>query len=236
MTRAQPAWAPSAFLNSVWVATGETPEWVADRTDALLAQLGVALGVARWDTSRNQRWEGSPVQLANIVRGNPVHEALPEGEEGEVLPSEGYAMVLSGVGSAAAVKVWINAGYVAVGRRVPRHNLHIDLSETAAGGITSEVGDAVAVAVATAWRPATLVLTDSVTNRLARRGGWKIGAGYRTWINSEVGTVRRVSAGLTTSEVAGGTMISAPDDWPAEHVIAAMIETLNSNGLDEVPH
>ncbi|KXP01662.1 hypothetical protein AXK59_21610 [Tsukamurella tyrosinosolvens] len=110
------------------------------------------------------------------------------------------------------------------------------MSETAAGGITSEVGDAVAVAVATAWRPATLVLTDSVTNRLARRGGWKIGAGYRTWINSEVGTVRRVSAGLTTSEVAGGTMISAPDDWPAEHVIAAMIETLNSNGLDEVPH
>lgn len=31
-------------------------------------------------------------------------------------------------------------------------------------------------------------------------------------------------------------MISAPDEWSAEHVVAAMMETLNSNELDEVPH
>jgi hypothetical protein len=31
-------------------------------------------------------------------------------------------------------------------------------------------------------------------------------------------------------------LISAPDDWSAERVVAAMTETLAANGLDEVPH
>lgn len=84
-----PMWAGSTFVNSVWAATGESPEWIADRTDVLLGQLGDALGVTHWDTSRSQRWEGSAAQLVDIVRRNPVHEALPEGEEGEVLPSGG---------------------------------------------------------------------------------------------------------------------------------------------------
>lgn len=233
---AQPVWAGSAFVNSVWAATGESPEWIADRTDALLGQLGDALGITHWDTSRSQRWEGSPAQLADIVRRNQVHEALPEGEEGEVIPAEGYAMVLAGAGPAVAAKVWIDAGSIGIGRRVPSHRLHIDLRETLSGGITNEVGDAVCAAIASAWRPATLTLTDSATNRLARRSGWKIGAGYRTWINSEVGTVSRIAEGLTASELAGGTLISAPDDWPGERVVQAMTETLAANGLDEVPH
>ncbi|MGV0740704.1 hypothetical protein ABQF35_30605 [Mycobacterium syngnathidarum] len=233
---AQPVWAGSAFVNSVWAATGETPEWIADRTDALLARLGEALGITHWDTSRSQRWEGSPAQLAGIVRRNPVHEALPEGEEGEILRSEGYSMVLLGAGPSVSVNVSVHAGSIAIGRRVPSHRLHIDLRETSPGGITSAVGDAVCAAVASAWRPATLTLTDSATNRLARRGGWKIGAGYRTWISSEVGTVSRVVDGLTATELAGGTLISALDDWPAERVVAAMTETLAANSLDEVPH
>ncbi|WP_234790220.1 hypothetical protein [Mycolicibacterium fortuitum] len=224
------------FLNSVWVAAGETPEWIAGRTDALLTQLGEALGITHWDTTRGDCWEGTADVLAAIVRRNPVREALPEGEEGEVLPSEGYAMVLTGVGSSVAVKVWIDAGSIGIGRRVPRHRLHIDLRGTSPGGITSEVGDAVCAAVASAWRPATLTLTDSATNRLARRGGWKIGAGYRTWISSEVGTVSRVADGLAATELSRGTLISAPDDWSAEQVVPAMTETLSANGLDEVPH
>ncbi|ALI27550.1 hypothetical protein XA26_37290 [Mycolicibacterium fortuitum] len=156
--------------------------------------------------------------------------------ESKAIPSEGYAMVLSGVGPAVAAKVWIDAGSTGLGRRVPVHRLHIDLREATPGGITSEVGDTVCAAVASAWRPATLTLTDTATNRLARHGGWKIGAGYRTWISSEVGTVSRVADGLTATELAGGTLISAPDDGPAEQVVAAMTETLAANGLDEVPH
>lgn len=231
----QPEWATSAFVNSVWVAAGEAPEWIADRTEALLKQLGDTLGIAHWDTSRSQRWEGSPAQLADIVRRNPVHEALPEGEAGEVLPSEGYSMVLIGAGPSVSMSVSVQAGSVGVGRRVPRHRLHLDMRETSPGGVTGEVGDAVCAAVASTWQPATLTLTDSAANRLARRGNWKIGAGYRTWISAETGTVSQVAEGLIASELAGGTLISAPDDWPAERVVAAMVETLAVNGLDEVP-
>ncbi|OBB10245.1 hypothetical protein A5761_27990 [Mycolicibacterium setense] len=231
-----PVWAGYAFLNAFWVATSETPEWIAERTDALLTQLQQDLGVARWETSRGQRWEGSTAALADIVRGNPVHELLPDGEEGGILPNEGYSMTLRSSGSAVWVKVSVHAGSVALARRLPVHCLHIELRETSAGRITSAVGDAVVAAVASAWRPATLTLTDTAANRLARRGGWKIGAGYRTWISFEVGAVSRVADGLTATELAGGTLISAPDDWPGERVVQAMTETLATNGLDEVPH
>lgn len=236
MTEAAPVWAPASFVNAFWVATAETPEWIAERTNVLLSQLRQALGITQWNTARGERWEGSTEALVRIVRRNPVREQLPEGEEGEAVPREGYSMVLLGAGQSVSANVSIHAGYVGLGGRLPAHHLHIDLMETAPGGITSEVGDAVAAAVASSWRPATLTLTNTAANRLARRGNWKIGAGYRTWISSEVGAVRSVADGLTASELAGGTLISAPDDWSAEQVVAAMTETLSANGLDEVPH
>jgi len=235
-TSTSPVWTGNAFVNSVWVATAESPEWIADRTDALLAKIGEFSGITQWATARGDRWEGPADTLAGIVRRNPVREALPEGEEGELLSSEGYSVVLLGAGPSVSVNVSVHAGSIGIGRRVPSHRLHIDLRGTSRGGLTSEVGDAVCTAVTSTWRPATLTLTDSATNRLARRGNWKIGAGYRTWVSSEVGVVSRVVDGLTATELAGGTLISAPDDWTAEQVVAAMLETLAGNGLDEVPH
>ncbi len=46
----------------------------------------------------------------------------------------------------------------------------------------------------------------------------------------------RVVDGVRPAEVAGATLISAPDDWPAEQVVAAMTETLAAHSRDEVPH
>jgi len=225
----------SAFVNAFWVATSETPEWIAARTDALRTQLGEILGVTHWATARGDRWQGDLEALVGIVRRHQMREHVAEGVEGDSLPGEGYSMVLLGAGSSVRVNVSVHAGSVSLGGRIPSHDLHIELRETSPGGLTSDVGDAVCAAVASAWRPATLTLTDTATNRLARRGGWKIGAGYRTWISSEVGTIGRVADGLTATELAGGTLISAPDDWSAEQVVAAMTETLSANGLDEVP-
>ncbi|EHM15817.1 hypothetical protein MBOL_42060 [Mycobacteroides abscessus subsp. bolletii BD] len=81
-----------------------------------------------------------------------------------------------------------------------------------------------------------LVLSDDPVRQLARRGNWKIGVGYRTWISDEVGQINHLVDRLTATELAGGTLISAPDDWPAERVVEAMTATLRENGLDEVPH
>lgn len=236
---ASPVWASESFVRAFWVATGETPEWIAARTDALLSQLGAALGIAQWDTPKGhhwQRWEGSSEALADIVRSRPVREALPDGDDGAPLPKEGYSLVLRGVGPTITANVSISAGSVGLGIRLPRHNLHIDLQETAPGGVSSEVGDNVCAAVASTWQPATLTLTDLAANRLARRNNWKIGVGYRTWISKEVGGIDHLVDRLTASELAGGTLISAPDDWPASRVVEAVTATLRENGLDEVPH
>lgn len=174
--------------------------------------------------------------MADIVRSRPVREPLPDGDEGDPLPREGYSLLFTGIGPAITAKVSISAGSIGLGMRLPRHNLHIDLTETTQGGVSSEVGDKVCAAVATTWQPATLTLTDSAANRLARRGNWKIGAGYRTWISKEVGAIDHLVDLLTKTELAGGTLISAPDDWPASRVVEAVTATLRENGLDEVPH
>lgn len=236
---APPVWAKVSFVHAFWVATGETPEWIAARTDALLTQLGAALGITQWDMPKGHSWEGlagSTETLADIVRSRPVREALPDGEEGEPLRREGYSLTLRGVGPTVTADVSINAGSIGLGGRLPAHHLHIDLIETAPGSVSSEVGDKVCATVASTWQPATLTLTDSAANRLARRGNWKIGAGYRTWISKEVGEIDHLVDLLAKTELAGGTLISAPDDWPATRVVEAVTATLRENGLDEVPH
>ena len=188
-------------------------------------------------THKGDRWEGGPEGLTDIVRRFPVRDRPTAADpDGESLPGEGYSFILSGPGPGVDVEVRVAAGSAALADRLPMHTLSIKLRQTTPGGVTSELGDAVCAAVASEWRPATVKLTDSATNRTARRGDWKIGVGYRTWISAEVGSISRAANGLTASELAGGTLISAPDDWPAEQVVAAMVETLNANGLDEVPH
>ncbi|MCV7094341.1 hypothetical protein I2456_00205 [Mycobacterium kubicae] len=98
------------------------------------------------------------------------------------------------------------------------------------------MGDTLCVAVVEAWKPLALSLADSAVNRTARRGGWKIPVGYRTWISGRVGPIKKLAKGLASRELAEGRLISAPDDWPADRVVAAMTATLTTNGLDEVSH
>ncbi|AQA06315.1 hypothetical protein BVC93_11450 [Mycobacterium sp. MS1601] len=110
------------------------------------------------------------------------------------------------------------------------------MRELVDGAVTSAVRDTICAHVAGTFAPAMLTLSDAAVNRLARRGGWKIGVGYRTWISNEVGSVDHAADGLTFTSVAGGNMLSTPDDCSAEQVVAAMTETLTRNSLDEIPH
>lgn len=237
-TTTAPIWATqSANVRAVWVAAGESPEQIAAQTDALLAQLWSAFEVTEWRLTDGQLWEGSPDELAQIVRSNPARELVGASEEiGDVLPDEGYSFVVTGAGPRVWLRAWIAAGNPVVGSRLPRRRLTVELREMYTGALTSADGDAVSAAVAGAWKPAMCDLTDDPVRRLARRGNWKIGVGYRTWISSLVGAVTQVADGLTVSKLAGGVLISAPDDWAAERVVDAVTATLRLNGLDEVPH
>lgn len=233
---ATPAWGQDAFVDAIWVATGETPEWIASRTDAMLSELRDALDIPQWDTWKGDRWQGDPATLAAIVRNCPVRESVAEGVDGDPVPGEGYSLVLMGSNPSLAVNVWIHAGSVALGRRVPAHHLKVELRQKVPGAVTSDVGDIVCSAVARTWNPSTVKLSDSETNRAARRGGWKIGIGYRTWISASIGPITTVAQGLVATELAHGTMISAPDEWPPSRVVETMTQTIASNGLDDIPH
>ena len=237
MSVVHPVWAQSPFLNAFWVEAGESPEWIASRTDALLRELRSIFSVTSWQTFKGDHWEGPIETLADIVRRFAVRgRPTADDPEGELLAGDGYSVIVSGTGAGVEMDVRVAAGYVAPGGRVPRHTLAVKLRSTVPGAVTSAQGDDLCAAVARTWNPSCFKLTDSATNSLARRGNWKIGVGYRTWISAEVGTVNVLVDALTATELAGGTLISAPDDWPAARVVEAMTATLRENGLDEVAH
>ncbi|SIB66702.1 hypothetical protein [Mycobacteroides abscessus] len=232
-----PVWGSQrANIRAIWAATGEPAEWIAARTDAMLDALKSAFDVPEWRLTNGQRWEGSPDALTEIVLGHPVCELDGGDETGDPIPGEGYAFTVSGVGTRVAPRVRVAAGNAVAGRRLPTHNLVLELREMYLGAVTAADGDAVCAAIAEVWQPGMLVLSDDPVRQLARRGNWKIGVGYRTWISKEVGEINHLVDLLSATELAGGTLISAPDDWPASRVVEAMTATLRENGLDEVPH
>lgn len=231
MSTVRPVWAQDASLYAFWVAANEPPEWIAEQIDALLRKLSSAFDVKAWMTSKEQPWNGAPETLAQIVRGYVVEDSFGEPE-----PSSGYTLTVSGTGPRIAPQIRISAGAISPGGPIPLHAITIDLRETTEGVFTSADADAACSAVASAMKPAIVELGDLLVRRTARRGNWKIGVGYRTWISAEVGTVTHLVDLLTASELAGGTLISAPDDWPATRVVEAMTATLRENGLDEIPH
>lgn len=230
MPAARPVWAQEASLFAFWAASNESPEWIAGRIDALLGELTSAFDVHTWRTSKQQQWTAGPT-TAEIVRAHVV-----EGSFGEPEPASGYTITVSGTGPRIAPQLQISAGAISPGGSIPLHVLTVDLREMAERVITGEDGDAACSAIASTLKPAMIELSNLQVKRTARRGGWKIGVGYRTWINKDVGVINHLVDRLTATELAGGTLISAPDDWPAERVVEAMTATLRENGLDEVPH
>lgn len=229
-SQVRPAWAPGATLRAVWVTARESSEWIASHTNKLLIALGSTLDIPGWETPQGELWAGTLEALAEIVIKH-----VTVGTFGGPEPESGYRFTVSGTNQRLLLHVHISAGAKSRGRRVPLHTVSIDIRELMFGGVTSIVGDTVCAAVAETWNPLALSLSDLLVNRTARRGGWKIPVGYRTWFDAQVGTISQLEQGLTATELAGGTLISAPDDWPAEKVVAAMTSTLAASGLDEVP-
>lgn len=226
----RPAWAADATLRAVWAIAGESPEWIASHTNDLLIALGSTFDIPGWETPEGELWVGPLEALTELVIKH-----VTVGTFGGPEPESGCRFTVSGTNQRLLLHVHISAGSQSKGRRVPLHTVSIDLRELVFGGVTSKVGDTLCAAVAEAWNPLTLSLSDLLVNRTARRGGWKIPVGYRIWVDAQVGTINQLEQGLTATELAGGTLISAPDDWPAERVVAAMTATLAANRLNEIP-
>jgi hypothetical protein len=95
-----------------------------------------------------------------------VKRHVTVGTFGDAEPESGYMFTVSGTNM---FHVRVSAGSQAKGRRVPLHTVSIDLRELVTGGATGEVGDTVCAAVAEAWEPLMLSLSNLPVNRTARR-------------------------------------------------------------------
>ncbi len=231
MTEAQPAvWSGKAVINAVWVATKEPDDWIVARLDALFDAVTESLGVGRWQASSGARWAGSPADKAAVVRSFAATDPFVDPE-----PGAGVTFTVSGAGDRVGLHVRVSAGSDTLGRRIPLHTLGIELRNMVPGGVDTTVGDTLVAAVAEHWRPAVVTLADLDLIRAARRGGWKVDFGYRVWLAPEVGSIGPVATGADIAQLAGGTLIAVPDDWPAQQVVDVVGATLAMNGIDEIP-
>jgi hypothetical protein len=223
-----PYWSDDAVVKGVWVDIGETPHWIAKRTDALARLVGSVLSVPEWRVQQ-QRWAGDLDDLAEIVRAHPS-----TGSRGTPDPKEGYHFALSGEGI-APVQVIISAGDTYPHGRQPLHSALVDFP-TDTPALSTEEGEGTLAALVEAFSPLMASLSTADVNLLSRRGGWKIPAAYRLWLHDTVGPIAAVAEDVTVSRVGDGTLLAVPDHWEPRQVVDATLRTLELNGLDELPH
>lgn len=190
-----------------------------------------------WCVPMDAPWEGSLDALTDLVRRSAVKGVVSDDHVDEEIPGEGYSFTVSGIGPRVAVVVRVAAGNTAVGRRMPRRRLSVQLSATTDAGVDARAADAVCGEVVATLEPASAAFADTAVRHLARRGNWKIGIGYRTWISSGVGRIDQLAEGLTKSELASGTMIASPDDWGAlTHLVRSDPRTASVNILNSTDY
>jgi hypothetical protein len=172
--------------------------------------LGNDFGATSWQTWDGHRWKGSLDDLAAVVSSFVVQNS-----DGQPEPKSGYTFKIAGVGTRVQVTVWIAAGAVSLGGRIPLHNLLVTICSSNYRKHGLDRSRAMwqtryAHRSQTTLEPSMMEFGDSLVRRTARRGGWKIGVGYHTWNSAEVGSVNQFAPGLTTTELAGGTLIPLP--------------------------
>lgn len=219
-------------VTAKWARLGATPEWIAQQTNVLVDSVQATLGGASWRVVGPWcDWAGTADEKAAIVASQ-----VNDGGAGEPQIVDGYAIALSAQDARLDVTVSIHAGAQSVGRRLPTHYSMLTVRPKAPGVVAAAQGDALVAAMVDAWSPLSVVLSTGGLNVLAKRGGWKISAGYRLWLSDVVGAVGEVAEGVTKSRLAGGWLLSVPDEWDAWRVVDAMAVTRELNGLDELPH
>ncbi|MFE3997200.1 hypothetical protein ACFX43_00165 [Nocardioides sp. YIM B13467] len=223
------AWAArDAHVWAGWLPRDESPETIAARAKRHTNAIGNFVGAAAWTISSGAPWDGD---LAALVAAHPVRD-----DEGNVDAAYGYVFSLHAEGTKADVTMRYMCGGRVAGRRGPNNHLTVEVRPTQTDAFTARVVDDIAISTIEAWEPAALAFRDEETLMTARRGGWSIPVGYRTWIADSVGHVDAATHGIASQHVAGGSYLSAPDGWDADAVVHGMLQTFSANGLDKIRH
>ncbi|KJQ55986.1 hypothetical protein [Microbacterium sp. SA39] len=226
-----------------WTRVAESPEWIATRTDELLRNLSVALGIDDWHMllpSRNlddpedpggERvpWAGD---LPALVRRSAMTDAFDS-----VGPDEGYSFGLHGRASTGDdVTVSVDAGDHLVGRRIPRHRLSLELAAADGGKVDDGTAGILIKTAAQSFDPQIVERISPALNKLAGRKGWQIRPSSHLWLHDDVLVDPELPRGMSAERVGSGSLYSVPTDWTHEQVNAVHNDFRALNGIDVLPH
>ncbi|MGO3885132.1 MAG: hypothetical protein ACTJHU_02445 [Mycetocola sp.] len=220
---------PDYTVSACWARTHESPEWLAAQLDLCAETIGTEVGVASWTIPMGESWTGTAEHKADLVRGRV------NAGSGQKQLADGYSLSLMDAAQKTNVRLSAAAGAHVVGRRLPRATSSITLATGRGRPLPLPSADTVIAAMVSAWNPLQVVLSINPVNRLSRRGGWLVAAGYRLWLSDEVATIGAVADGVTVTRLGAGTLLAVPDDWEPDAVVDAMTQTRELNGLTELP-
>jgi hypothetical protein len=114
--------------------------------------------------------------------------------------------------------------------------VQVEVSAFEGKSVPDGTAEALVRAVAEEFTPLGVIETSGGVGRLARRGGWAIGASYRLWLRDDVVSDAALPAGMTSDRIGRGWLYTVADDVTPEQVVAVHEQFRAMNGLDVLPH
>lgn len=215
-----------------WVRTNETPEEIAQMTTKFLEELSPEIDMSKW---------GKPNDIRN-VDANSIANYIEETDRLDDLSSpelDGYNLTLGVYDTPSTTDLLtnlnINAGAAEIPRLFPSPSAMQTFYSSEWVGI-KKLGMCSMAAMITAFDPVVVSFHDAELNLCdPRRDSWAVPLGYYVWINDSIGHVDSFTPGLQVTRLKNGTLITVPDEWPAEKVTESLLETYSQNDIRDIP-
>jgi hypothetical protein len=225
-------WPDEVAVTASLDRTDDSPEQIARCVDLFVNAFTDRLAASSWVLEPG----GAPLpadsdELGEVIRARPSAAAT-----GEPDAADGYELDLHARVGDASVTVGVDVGGRHVGRRRPTQNVFGRILNPSGSPVDPGLATALLEALVAGWQPLFASASDADLNVAAGRRGWQAPAGRRVWLRDGTVALAAVADGVTTRSFCGGTVLSAPDDWSAEQVATALVETYERNGVDAVPH
>jgi len=224
------------FVYAPWSRLNETPEEIARRTSRFMEEFSSRVSVGRWRPIQQEEgeWDGTEAGLAGFI-GNRIMRK----SDGEHAPEGGYHFLLETENDLLETCFSVTAGQSKILEPVYGPSFYQQFGwlpfpdpDQPPRVSADFLWEASLRAVIPAFDPIFAVGQELDVIMEQEPEGWLLPIGYRVWINERVGGVRACAEGLTVERLGNGTLIRAPDSWPAERVIETLTETFRSNDLD----
>lgn len=227
-----PTWEGSkTTLLGIWGARDESAASLAERTASLLATLHDVCSTSHWLLTDDR-----PFPDERSAQAAVIGELVSRDAHGAPTPAAGVSFALSSAETLVSVTLRVLAGAAVPTRRVAPNRVIIELVPADPEALSPSAVDAVFDGVVRAWSPASAAFRDSALASASQgRGRYAPVIGYRTWVSRQAGAVATVTDGLKLKTNDEGSLITAPDDWTADQVVAAVTATLRSNDISTIP-